>query len=485
MSDKNSYLKSPDLMPVGSNERKVGTGGFAIMWVGMAVVLAAFAIGGDGVVALPLGWVVVSAFIGCLLIGLVITVVGDIGIEHGLSFPVYARAPFGTIGTHIPSVTRGVTASVWFGINTFFGASAINGILTILTGFDNWFLCYAIFATAQIINTAIGIKAVERFADFAAPVIILISIWIYYVLSGEAASQGNSIWNSVEAPAYGVSAVSVFLIVIFSVMGFWATLGTDIPSISRFIKGPKYEKNFFKRNKGAFIGNMITMPIVQTFMVLIGGVAYIALGNFDPVVALQETASGIVLAILLVMIVLAQWSTNTTANVIPAAVIFSNAGGPKVPFYAGVILAGLIGTAFQPWALFEVIVPYLLLSGAILSAIIGIVMVDYYILRKRRVNVPDLYKSEGQFRYHNGVNLAGIISWVIGGGVAMLFMDYSFIFGFVIGGGCYYFLAKHWYFKKFKQEEIENPDDEKYLGLTVGRDWQIDMEEDKKDKISV
>ncbi|SFE58038.1 NCS1 family transporter [Alteribacillus iranensis] len=488
MENKDQRLRSPDLFPIGSAERNIGTFGFAIMWVGMAVVLAAFAMGGDGVVTLPLGWVIVASLIGCFLIGLVITIVGDIGVEHGLSFPVYMRAPFGTSGTHIPSIVRAITASIWFGINTYFGSTAMNGILNILTGFDNWVLCFAIFATVQIINTAIGIKAIERFADVAAPIIILISIWIYYVLSGQAASNGTNVWSieAVEAPATtGVEVFNGFMLVILAVLGFWSTLGNDIPSISRFIKGPKHERNWFKRNKGTIVGTLITMPIVQTFMVAIGGVSYIALGNYDPVVALQESASGLVLAILLLMIILAQWSTNTAANVVPAATIFSNVGGPKVPFYVGVVIAGIVGTLAQPWALFSVLSPFLLYSGAILSGVIGILIVDYYIIRKRRVNVPDLYRSEGQYRYNNGVNLAGYISWILGGGLALIFVNYSFFVGFFVSAIAYYFLAKHWYFRKFKQAEVEDPDDEKYLALTVGKDWVIDEKDDsEKDNIA-
>ncbi|WP_158737964.1 NCS1 family transporter [Alteribacillus sp. YIM 98480] len=478
MNPKDRYLKSPDLLPVSHAKKKISTFGFSLMWVGMAVVLAAFAIGGDGVLGLPLGWVVLASLIGSVAIGLFITIVGDIGIEHGLSFPVYMRAPFGTAGTHIPSLTRGVTASIWFGINTFFGSTAINGILNILTGFDNWLLCYAVFATAQLVNTAIGIKAVERFADLAAPVIIIISIWMYFVLSNAALEGGNNVWNSVEAPLTGTAAINAFLIVIFANMGFWATLAADIPSISRFIKAPQYERSWVKRNKGTLVGSVVSLPLVQTFMVLIGGVCYIALGNFDPVVALQETATGIGLAVLLLMIVFAQWSTNTSANVIPAATIFSNAGGPKVPFYVGVFMAGIVGTAVQPWMLFEILVPFLLVVGGILSAIVGILITDYYILRKRRVNVPDLYRHDGQYQYYKGMNAAGFLAWIIGGASAYLLMDYSFLVGFAVGSVSYYMLAKYWWFPKYKQAEIEDPDDEKYLGITVGRDWTIEAEEE-------
>ncbi|MCA0988305.1 NCS1 family transporter [Guptibacillus algicola] len=479
MKKEESYLKSPDLLPIAHKDKKIGTTGFAMMWVGMAVVLAAFAIGGAGVQSLSLTWVVLATLIGTIAIGLFITIIGDIGIEHGLSFPVYMRAPFGTLGTHIPSIVRGLAASFWFGINTYFGSTAMNAILNVLFGFDNWFVCFLIFATVQLVNTSLGIKAVERFADLAAPVIILISVWMYISLSDQALAQGREVWSWIENPVTGGVALSAFLVVIFSNMGFWATISADIPSISRFIKAPQFERSWLKRNKGTLIGSVIALPLTQTFMVIIGGVSYIAVSNYDPVVALQEAATGLVLGILLLMIVLAQWSTNVSANLVPAATIFSNVGGPKVPFWAGVFIAGIVGSVVQPWSLFNILIPILLVVGGILSSIIGILYCDYYVLRKRRVNVPDLYEANGQFRYASGVNLAGLIAWVIGGVAAYYLSTYSFLVGFVVGAIAYYFLAKFWWFKKYTQAEIIDPSDEKYLGLTVGRDWVIETDTEK------
>jgi nucleobase:cation symporter-1, NCS1 family len=478
LSKKLSHLKSPDLLPIGEKDRKITTLGYSFMWVGMVVVLATFAIGGAGVMSLPLPYVILGTLIGSLAIGLFISLTGDIGIEHGLSFPVYMRAPFGTIGTHIPSIVRGLAASMWFGINTFFGATAMNGILNILFGFNNWFVCFLIFAVLQLINTALGIKAVERFADLAAPVIIIISCWMYVSLSDTATAAGRDIWSWVENPVTGGAAFTAFLVVIFSNMGFWSTLSADIPSISRFIKAPKNERNWFKRNKGSLMGNLVALPLTQAFMVLIGGIAYIAVLNYDPVIALQEAASGFILGVLLLMIVLAQWSTNISANIVPAATIFSNVGGPRFPFWAGVIAAGIAGTIVQPWNLFEVIIPVLLFVGGILSAIVGILVADYYVLRKRRVNVPALYNDNGQFKYFRGVNLAGFFAWIAGAVASYFVPSYSFLVGFVIGFAAYYVLAKYWWFKLYKQEEIEDPDDAKYLGISVGRDWVIEDDHD-------
>ena len=173
------------------------------------------------------------------------------------------------------------------------------------------------------------------------------------------------------------------------------------------------------------------------------------------------------------MIVLAQWSTNTSANVIPAATIFSNIGGPKVPFWIGVVIAGVIGTLAQPWSLFDVLNTVLLIIGGILTSIVGIMFADYYLLRKRRLNVEELYEIAGQYRYMNGFNLAGLTSWIIGGIIANLLPTYSSLVGFAVGAILYYVLAKYWWFKKYPQKEMIDPSDSKYLGITVGRDWEI------------
>ncbi|MGJ7922654.1 NCS1 family transporter [Neobacillus sp. LXY-4] len=478
MNKDGNYLKSQDLLPISHQNRNIGPFGFSVIWIGMAIVLAAFAMGGGGVQSLSLPMVILATLIGSVAIGIFMVIIGDIGVEHGLSFPVYMRAPFGTIGTHIPSIVRGVTAASWFGINTYFGSTAMNGILTLLFGYDNWFICFLIFAAVQLFNTSLGIKSIERFADLAAPVIILISCWMYVTLADQAAENGKDIWNWVETPVTGGAAFTAFMVVVMSNMGFWGTLAADMPSLSRYFKAPANERNWFKRNKTQLAGSLIIMPIFNTLMVVIGAVSYIALNNYDPVFALQEAASGFVLGILLLMIVLAQWSTNTSANVIPAATIFSNVGGPKVPFWVGVLVAGIIGILAQPWNLFDVLSTALLVIGGILSSIVGILFADYYMIRKRRVNVYDLYEMNGQFKYMKGFNLAGLISWIVGGIIANLLPAYSSLVGFVAGAFLYYLLAKYWWFAKYKQAELEDPSDEKYLGITVGRDWDIAVDEE-------
>ncbi|MEO7939035.1 MAG: cytosine permease, partial [Burkholderiaceae bacterium] len=177
------------------NQRTIGTLGFVFIWIGMAVIIATFQLGAAGVESMPLGKVVMIILLANVALAALMTLTADIGTEHGLSFAVFLRAPFGTAGTHLPALFRGMIAATWFGIQTYLGALAINGIVAYLTGFSNWPLWYVAFAVVQVASTAVGIKSVERLADFAAPAIIAISIWMYYTLDAVATTKGVNIWN--------------------------------------------------------------------------------------------------------------------------------------------------------------------------------------------------------------------------------------------------------------------------------------------------
>ncbi|MEB3101970.1 NCS1 family transporter [Ferviditalea candida] len=469
-NNQNNSLISKEILPVKSKDRVISGLGFFNIWVGMAVIIATFLIGGNGIDSMTVWQLGFAIFFANLIIAIIGSLSGDIGIEHGLSFAAYMRAPFGTVGVHIPAVSRGIVAAVWFGIQTYLGAVAINALVNSLTGFDSWFTWYVIFAILQIVNTAMGIKAIDRFAIIAAPSIIIISIWIFMRMNGMAADKGIDI-----ATYEGTKNTTTWLLVMIANMGFWSALAIDIPNITRYIKAPVKEKNWFKRNINNVIPHITALPLVQTFMGIIGAVSILGAGDANPINVIQGTASGWTYVVLLLMVVLAQWSTNTAANLIPASLTFVNAGAKiRLSYVSGIVLAGIIGTIVQPWAILNNLFLYLGYYGAILSAVAGIIICDYYLIRKRRLNVKDLYRVNGQFRYDGGINWAGIIAWIIGGGLALYFMNYMYIVGFPAGFIAYYILMKAWYLKKHKQAEVESGYSDEYLGTTAGRDWEIE-----------
>ncbi|WP_428912092.1 NCS1 family transporter [Niallia sp. Krafla_26] len=475
MQKRNNLIKK-DNIPIAFAGRNVGLLGYSFVWVGIAVIIATFALGGDGVQDMKLGWVLLACLLANIVLGAFISITGDIGIEHGINFPVYMRAPFGVIGSYIPMLIRAVLGAFWFGIQTYFGALAINYIFMNFFGFDNWLFWYIVFTIAQVINTAFGFKAIERFSSIAAPCIIIISVWMYFRLEGVASAAGNNVWNTVLGSESSGFVWNTFIILFFVNMAFWSTAASDSQNLTRYVKTQQFEKSWFKRNKNTLLGHLVALPLTQSAMIVIGGVAMIAVNNWNPVEAIQSTASGIILIVLLVMVVFAQWSTNAASNLLTPATVFAEVF-PKIGYVGGVILTAIVGSVIQPWALMEVLTDFLNVMSSVYSAIVGILFSDYYLLRKRRLNIPELYKKNGQFAYAHGWNLAGIISLILGMAVASVFSSYAFLVGFVVSFIAYYFLAKKWWFIKYKQAEIEENYPDRLLGVTNGTDWVLNEEQ--------
>ncbi|WP_018001027.1 NCS1 family transporter [Paracoccus sp. N5] len=398
-------LIEESILPTRANQRPIGMLGYAWIWVGIAVIIATYSLGATGIQGgFSLGAVALTILLANLAIGALMLLTADIGTEHGLSFAVYLRAPFGLHGTHLPAVSRGVVAAMWFGIQTYLGALALNGIGEYFLGFSNWFLWYALFAAVQVANTMLGIKSVERLAALAAPAIIAISAWMYFTLDGIAQTKGLNIWT------FRAEGQASLIVLFIANMSFWSTMAIDIPNLTRFVETRTGTRSFLRRNRAIFLAQLVALPVTQAMIAGIGAVSFIATGNWNPVEVIQADAQGIALLVLLVLVVLAQWSTNNSANLIPAALTFVNLAPRVINYRLAVVIAGVVGTLCFPWQILDNLFVFLGYYGAFLSAIGGIMVADYYVIRRRRLNVPALYDPEGQYRYHRGFNPAGLIA---------------------------------------------------------------------------
>ncbi len=459
-------LIEESILPTLLGQRPIGLMGYAWIWVGIAVIIATYSLGaagvGGGVSLATVILVIVLANVG---IGALMVLTADIGTEHGLSFAVYLRAPFGIHGTHLPSISRGIVAAMWFGVQTYLGALALNGIGEYFLGFNNWFVWYVIFGVLQVANTAMGIKSVERLASLAAPAIIAISIWMYFTLEGVATTNGINIWN------FRGTGEMTLLVLFIANLSFWSTLAIDIPNLTRFVKTKAGAKGFVARNRNIFLAQLIALPITQAMIAGIGGVSFIATGNWNPIEVIQGQSEGVSLVVLLALVVLAQWSTNNSANLIPAALTFVNFAPRFINYKMAVALAGIVGTLCFPWEILDNLFVFLGYYGAFLSAIGGIMVADYYVLRKRRLNVPDLYDANGQFRYAGGFNPAGLLAWIFAGGLAALYPQYAFIIGFPLGFVLYLILMKTIVLPRNPQAEIESGFSNEFLATSEGLSW--------------
>ncbi len=463
-----NHLLEESILPVRLRQRTIGALGFVWIWIGMAVIIATFQLGASGVAGLPLPQVLLTILLANVALAVVMTLTADIGTEHGLSFAVYLRAPFGIKGTHLPAVSRGIVAAIWFGVQTYLGALAINGIVEYFTGFSGWFLWYVLFGVVQIVNTAMGIKAVERLAAVAAPAILGVSVWMYFTLEDLARTEGQNIWSFAgDTP---ISAFSLFV----ANMAFWSALAVDIPNLTRFVKTDSGAAGFARRNRNVFAAQFIALPVTQTFVALIGAVSFIATGDWNPITVIQGQSTGFTLVVLLALVVLAQWSTNNAANLIPAALTFVNAGAPRLKYKWAVALAGVVGTLAMPWLILNNLFTFLGYYGALLSAVGGIMIADYYALRRRRLNVPDLYRADGQFRFTGGFNPAGLVAWVVAGSLAVWQLQYAYLVGLPVGFAVYLLLMKIWVMPGHPQAEITSRFSDEYLATSAGKEWAYD-----------
>lgn len=465
-TSERTALIEESILPTRARQRPIGLLGYAWIWVGIAVIIATYSLGASGVTGgFSLLTVILTIFAANLAIGAFMILTADIGTEHGLSFAVYLRAPFGIHGTHLPAVSRGLIAAMWFGIQTYLGALALNGIGEYFLGFSNWFVWYLVFGAVQVANTMLGIKSVEKLAALAAPAIIAISVWMYFSLEGIAQTKGLNIWN------FRAEGQMSLLILFIANMGFWSTMAIDIPNLTRFVKTGTGQRGFVARNRNIFVAQLIALPATQAMIAGIGAVSFIATGNWNPIEVIQGDAQGLVLVVLLALVVLAQWSTNNSANLIPAALTFINLAPRAIGYKTGLALAGLVGTLCFPWEILNNLFVFLGYYGAFLSAIGGIMVADYYVIRGRKVNVPDLFNPQGQYRYAGGFNVAGLLAWVIAGGLAAWWSQYAFVIGFPAGFVAYLVLMKAIVLPKHPQAELSGRDGDAFLAASVGKDW--------------
>lgn len=460
-------LIEESILPTRASQRPIGMLGYAWIWVGIAVIIATYSLGATGIQGgFDLATVTLTIMLANLAIGALMLATADIGTEHGLSFAVYLRAPFGIHGTHLPAVSRGIVAAMWFGIQTYLGALALNGIGEYFLGFSNWVVWYALFAAVQVANTMLGIKSVERLASLAAPAIIAISVWMYFILEGVAETKGLNIWT------FRAEGQASLIVLFIANMSFWSTMAIDIPNLTRFVKTRTGTRSFVQRNHAIFVAQLIALPVTQGMIAGIGAVSFIATGNWNPVEVIQGDAQGIALLVLLILVVLAQWSTNNSANLIPAALTFINLAPRVINYRMSVVIAGVVGTLCFPWQILDNLFVFLGYYGAFLSAIGGIMVADYYVIRRRRVNVPALFDPHGQYRYHRGFNPAGLIAWVVAGAVAAWWSVYAFVIGFPLGFLLYLVLMKGLVLPRYHQAELRSPGSDDYLAASVGMDWE-------------
>lgn len=466
-------LWNEDLAPTTTATRTWDWKSYAALWVAMVVCVPTYMLAG-GLVSEGMNWwqAVLTVLLGNAIVLIPMILIGHAGAKHGVPFPVLLRSAFGTKGARIPAVARGLVACGWFGINTWVGGSAIYVIVNALTGdaivgsalpflgIDfGQFACFLGFWAMHLYFIKNGTESIRWLETYAAPFLILMGLvllaWAYMEAGGfgEMLSTPSAF---VEGGAREGQFWGVFVASLTAMVGFWATMALNIPDFTRFAKSQK------DQIVGQALGLPLPMALFAFISVAVTSATVVIYGEaiWDPV-ALAGRMGGIGVIVALAALVVATLTTNLAANVVAPAYGFSNLNPRKVSFTMGGYITAGIGIAIFPWKLLETAGGYLFVwlvgYSALLGPIAGILIADYFLVRKSELDTDAMFSHGGGY---GAWNSAGLIALVVGilpnlpgflhaagalESVPTIFdtlYSYAWFVGLFIAGGLYLMLAK-------------------------------------------
>jgi NCS1 family nucleobase:cation symporter-1 len=379
-------------------------------------------------------------FLGNAIVLVPMLVNAHAGTRYGIPFPVLSRASYGLSGAHIPSLARAVVACGWFGIQTWIGGLAIHALLGILwpawsiiggawsfMGYGlSHYLSFLLFWLVNVYFVWAGTESIKWLETMAAPFLIAMGLAL---LAWAASSVGGigAILRQSEALARTTrqQAPLEFVLVLFvpwltAMVGYWATLALNIPDFSRYAVSQRQQMT------GQALGLLVTMPLFSFIGIAVTGATLILYGEaiWNPVDLLArlsaERGSVILGLVSLFVIAVATLSTNIAANVVAPANSFSNLKPSVITFRLGGLAAALLGILIFPWKLLDLYQTWLISYSGLLGAVAGVIVCDYLLVRRTRLDVEALYTEGSAYSYRDGVNPCAVIATLLGVAVALL-----------------------------------------------------------------
>ncbi|MCX4671252.1 NCS1 family nucleobase:cation symporter-1 [Streptomyces sp. NBC_01381] len=419
-----------DLLPVPMERRTWGVYNYTALWVGMAHNIPSWTLA-SGLVALGMDWkqaVLVIALANVIVL-LPMLLTGHAGPKYGIPFPVLARASFGLRGANLPALIRAAVACCWFGIQTWIGGQGIFLLLGKI--FGGWasasevggypwtlWLCFVVFWAFELAVIYRGMDALRRFENWAAPFVLIGAVVLLVWMASKAGGFGPLLDQPSEL-GWGADFWKVFFPSLMGMIGFWATLSLNIPDFTRFGKGQRAQV------WGQSLGLPTTMTAFALLSVLVtsGSQAVYGAAIWDPVELSAKTDNVFGLLFALVTVLVATVSVNIAANVVSPAYDLSNLAPKLINFRTGALITGVIGVLVMPWKLTATpelyIFTWLGVVGGLLGTVAGVMIADYWIIRRTVLDLADLYRPHGRYWYTAGWNWRALLAFTIGGTLAV------------------------------------------------------------------
>jgi NCS1 family nucleobase:cation symporter-1 len=470
-------LYSEDLAPIASDRRTWTTWNYAALWISMSLCIPTYMLS-SSLIEGGMNWwqAILTIFLGNTIVLIPMILNGHAGAKYGIPFPVFARASFGTKGANIPAMLRAVVACGWFGIQTWIGGFAIYQMMrlwipaieTLPQIFPDWFglqtgpaICFFLFWLLNMFVVYLGVDSIRKLLVFKAIFLPVAALALLFWAISAAHGLGP-ILETKSKFTNSVDFFHFFFPALTGMVGFWATLSLNIPDFTRYATSQKAQI------RGQIYGLPTSMTLFAFVGVIVTSATAIVFGTtiWDPVVLAGRFDSKLLVSVAMIAVAISTLATNIAANIISPANDFANLSPSKIDFRKGGYITGIIGILIFPWKLIAdptgYIFTWLVGYSSLLGPVGGIMIVDYYFIRKQTLIVDDLYNSKGIYSFSNGFNtnaiwalLLGIVPNVPGFLLTIKLVDstifpewisslysYAWFVGFGISGFIYWILMK-------------------------------------------
>ncbi len=441
-----SSLYNQDLAPVPRERRTWRTYNYAALWISMSVNIPTYMLA-SGMIAGGMNWsqALFTVFLGNVLVLVPMLLNAHAGAQYGIPFPVFARSSFGVLGANIPAMLRALVACGWFGIQTWIGGEAINAMLVALA--PSWAsfhqgpaMCFLFFWLLNVFVILRGIETIRFLQGISAPFLLVIGFALLIWARGKAGGFGPMLATPSKFQTF-TEFFRFFIPSLTGVVGFWATVSLNIPDFTRYARSQRDQA----------IGQALGLPATMTFYSFIGiavtSATLIIFGEalWDPVKVLARLGSPWAVVLAMIALLMATLNVNVAANVVSPANDFSNLSPRRISFRTGGLITCFMGIVMQPWKLMadygSYIFGWLVGYSGFLGPIAGVMICDYFLVRRKLLVVDDLYHRGGHYEFSRGFNWTAVAALAAGAGVAFIGLlvpplrilyNYAWFVGFLV-----------------------------------------------------
>ncbi len=429
LNHTNTSLYSEDLAPITAQNRSWTTWNYAALWISMSLCIPTYMLS-SSLIEGGMNWwqAILTIFLGNTIVLIPMILNGHAGAKYGIPFPVFARASFGTKGANIPALLRAIVACGWFGIQTWIGGFAIYQMMrlwipaleTLPQIFpDSWGLqtgpaiCFFIFWLLNMYVVYLGVDSIRKLLVFKAIFLPVAAL----ALLAWALVAADGLGPILATPSKFTNTTDFFHFffpALTGMVGFWATLSLNIPDFTRYATSQKAQI------KGQIYGLPTSMTLFAFVGVVVTSATTIVFGTtiWDPVVLAGKFDSKLLVSAAMIAVAISTLATNIAANIVSPANDFAHFAPSKIDFRKGGYITGVIGILIFPWKLIAdptgYIFTWLVGYSSLLGPVGGIMIVDYYFIRKQTLILEDLYDSKGIYSFNKGFNTNAMLALILG-----------------------------------------------------------------------